>query len=222
MAGTPPSFWDYLDTNSARLLELTQEHLLLTLSALGLGTVLGVALGVLAYRRPRLRGPILGTTGLILTIPSLALYALLVGVLGLGWLPVVVALTLYSLLPIVRNTVAGLVGVDSAIVEAAQGQGMGPWRRLALIQMPMAWPVILTGVRVSAIIVVGIAALGAIVNGPGWASCSSKVCAGSAARSLSTWPWPAPSASSCSAPCSTRRSSPGSPHHTEGHPWLET
>jgi osmoprotectant transport system permease protein len=167
MAGTPPSFWDYLDTNSARLLELTQEHLLLTLSALGLGTVLGVALGVLAYRRPRLRGPILGTTGLILTIPSLALYALLVGVLGLGWLPVVVALTLYSLLPIVRNTVAGLVGVDSAIVEAAQGQGMGPWRRLALIQMPMAWPVILTGVRVSAIIVVGIAALGAIVNGPG-------------------------------------------------------
>ena len=71
MARTTPSFWEYLDANSARLLQLTQEHLLLTLSALGFGTVLGVLLGILAYRRPRLRGPILGTTGLILTIPSL-------------------------------------------------------------------------------------------------------------------------------------------------------
>jgi len=87
--------------------------------------------------------------------------------LGLGAVPVVVALTLYSLLPIVRNTVTGLDGVDAAIVEAAQGQGMGPWRRLVRVQLPLAWSVILTGIRVSAVIVVGVAALGAIVNGPG-------------------------------------------------------
>jgi len=163
----PPSFWDYLQNNRERLLELTQEHLLITVAALLLGTVIGVALGIVGFWQRRLRGPILGTAGLILTIPSLALYALLVGLLGLGTAPVVVALTLYSLLPIVRNTVVGLVSVDPAVVEAAQGQGMGPWRRLVRIQLPLAWPVILAGVRVSAAIIVGIAALGAIVNGPG-------------------------------------------------------
>lgn len=167
MSGASASFWHYLDVNRDRLLELTQEHLYITLVSLGLGTVIGVSLGILAFRRPRVRGLILGTASLILTIPSLALYALFVGLLGLGAVPVVVALTLYSLLPIVRNTVTGLDGVDAAIVEAAQGQGMGPWRRLVRVQLPLAWSVILTGIRVSAVIVVGIAALGAIVNGPG-------------------------------------------------------
>lgn len=107
------SIWHYLAVNHVRVLELTQQHLAITAIALGLGTVLGVALGVLGYRQPRLRGLILGTAGLIMTIPSLALYALLVGLLGLGTVPVVVALSLYSLLPIVRNTVTGLTGVDA-------------------------------------------------------------------------------------------------------------
>lgn len=163
----PPSFWEYLSANHAHLLELTQQHLLITVISLGIGTVLGISFGILGYLQPRLRGLILGTAGLLLTVPSLALYALLVGLLGLGAVPVVVALTLYSLLPIVRNTITGLAGVDPAITEAAQGQGMGPSRRLLIIQLPLAWPVIVTGVRVSAVIVVGIAALGAIVNGPG-------------------------------------------------------
>lgn len=160
-------FGQYVVDNRGLLLELSLDHLAVTLAALAMGTALGVALGVLAYRVPVLRNPLIGVTGLILTVPSLALYALLIGVLGLGALPVVVALTLYSLLPIVRNTVTGLTGVDGAIVDAAQGMGMGPWRRLARVELPLAWPVILTGVRVSAILIVGIAALGAIVNGPG-------------------------------------------------------
>lgn len=164
---SPPTFWEYLQINHAQLLELTGEHLLVTGISLGLGAVIGVGLGISSFRHPRLRGAVLGVTGLILTVPSLALYALLVGLLGLGVVPVVVALTLYSLLPIVRNTVTGLSSVDPAVVEAAQGQGMGSWRRLVRIQLPLAWPVILTGMRVSAVMVVGIAALGAIVNGPG-------------------------------------------------------
>lgn len=167
MTPASPSFWEYLHTNQSRLVELTVQHLVISVVSLALGTLLGIGLGILGYRHARLRAPILGAAGLLLTIPSLALYALLVGVLGLGSLPVVVALVLYSLLPIVRNTVTGLVGVDPAVTEAAQGQGMGEWRRLVRIQLPIAWPVILTGVRVSAVIVVGIAALGAIVNGPG-------------------------------------------------------
>ncbi|MQB02145.1 MAG: ABC transporter permease subunit, partial [Actinobacteria bacterium] len=102
-----------------------------------------------------------------LTVPSLALYAILVTTFGLGWQPVLFALTLYALLPIVRNTVTGLLGVDPAIVESAQGMGLGRTQRLFRIELPLAWPVILTGVRVSTMIIVGIAALGAIVNGPG-------------------------------------------------------
>ena len=161
------SFLQYLSDNRSDLLQRTLEHLEVVAVSIALGTVLGLALGVLAYRRPRFRTPILGTTGLILTIPSLALYALLLPLLGLGTPPVVAALTLYSLLPIVRNTVTGLIGVDPAIVESAQGMGMGRTRRLLRIELPLAWPVIIAGIRVSTVIVVGIAALGAVVNGPG-------------------------------------------------------
>lgn len=160
-------FVSYLSDNRTELIQRVLEHLWVVAISITLGTVLGLALGVLAYRTPRLRVAILGTTGLILTIPSLALYALLVGVIGLGTLPVVVALTLYSLLPIVRNTLTGLIGVDPAIVESAQGMGMSRTRRLLRIEVPLAWPVIIAGIRISTVIVVGIAALGAVVNGPG-------------------------------------------------------
>lgn len=161
------SFLQYLSDNRAELLQRVVEHLWIVAISISLGTILGLALGVWAYRTPALRAAILGTTGLILTIPSLALYALLVGVIGLGTRPVILALTLYSLLPIVRNTLTGLLGVDPAIVESAQGMGMGQWRRLLRIEVPLAWPVIIAGIRISTVIVVGIAALGAIVNGPG-------------------------------------------------------
>jgi len=170
MPGSQPSFWDYASSNWQRLLELAQEHLLVSVIALGFGTVLGISLGLLSFFVPRLRAVVLSTTAVILTIPSLALYALLLGIVGLGVLPVIIALTLYSLLPIVRNTVAGLDGVDPAIVEAAKGQGMSATMRLLRVRLPLAWPVILTGVRVSAVMIIGIATLGAIVNGPGLGS----------------------------------------------------
>jgi osmoprotectant transport system permease protein len=104
-------------------------------------------------------------TGLLLVVPSLAMYAVLVPVLGLGFRTVVAALTLYSLLPIVRNTVTGLRSVDPAVVESAQGVGMG---RLLRIELPLAWPVVLTGIRVSGVLLVGIAALATIVGGGGY------------------------------------------------------
>lgn len=166
--GAVIGFLSYLADNYDRLLELSLEHLAVVLVALAAGALVGLALGVAVYRRPRLRGWALNVCGLILTVPSLAMYALLLALLGsIGTLPVVVALALYSLLPIVRNTVTGLNGVDAAVVESALGVGMGRWQRLWSIELPLAWPVVLTGVRVSAVLLVGVAALGPIVGGPG-------------------------------------------------------
>jgi osmoprotectant transport system permease protein len=151
-----------------RLVELGIEHIAVVLAGLLIGIVVGLSLGVAVHPHPRARLVALNVCGVILTIPSLAMYALLLALLGtIGTTPVVVALALYSLLPIVRNTVTGLNGVDAAIVESAMGVGMGRWRRLVSIELPLAWPVVLTGVRVSAVLLVGIAALGPIVGGPG-------------------------------------------------------
>ena len=160
-------FLTYLGRNYDDLLQLTLEHALVVLVSIALGTAIGLALGVLTYRSPRNRTIVLSVTGVFLTVPSLALFSIMVSILGLGARPVVFALTMYSLLPIVRNTVTGLLGVDPAIVESARGMGMGRWQVLRRIELPLAWPVILTGVRVSTMVLVGIAAIGAIVNGPG-------------------------------------------------------
>ncbi|MBT8225200.1 MAG: ABC transporter permease [Dactylosporangium sp.] len=122
---------------------------------------------MVAHRSALLRPAILTVSSTLLTIPSLALFALAIPLFGLGTPPTVVALVLYALLPIVRNTVAGLGSVDRAMLRSARGMGMGPWRRFIRIELPLAWPVALTGVRVSTQIVVGIAAIAALVNGPG-------------------------------------------------------
>ncbi len=162
------SFSAFLERQGDRVLRLGVEHLILVLVALALGTALGLALGVVVARRPRARALVLSTAGLILTVPSFALFTLLFGVIGRLGTPVVLpGLVLYSLLPIVRNTVTGLLQVDPAVVEAAKGVGMGPVRRLFRIELPLAWPVALTGVRVSGVLLVGIAALGTLVGGPG-------------------------------------------------------
>jgi len=162
------SFFEYTLENYDRLLELSLEHLAVVLVALLIGGVIGIGLGITVYRRPRLRNAALNICGVILTVPSLAMYALLLALLGtIGTVPVIVALVLYSLLPIVRNTVTGLNGVDAAIVESAQGMGMRQWRRLVNVELPLAWPVVLVGIRVSAVLLVGVAALGTIIGGPG-------------------------------------------------------
>ncbi len=162
------SFLAFLERQADRVLRLGLEHLLLVLAALAIGTVVGLTLGVLVARRPRARALVLGTSGVILTVPSFALFTLLFGVIGrLGTAVVLPGLVLYSLLPIVYNTVTGLLQVDPAVVESAKGVGMGPVRRLIRIELPMAWPVVLTGVRISGVLLVGIAALGTLVGGPG-------------------------------------------------------
>jgi osmoprotectant transport system permease protein len=164
-------FYEYIVDRWEHLFELLVDHIGVTMTAVGLATALGVLLGVLTYRTQWPRELSLAVTGVFLTIPSLALFGIFVAWpqfgLGLGTTSVVVGLTMYGLLPIVRNTIVGLREVDPAIVESAQGMGMGRTRRLLRIELPLAWPVILTGMRVSTLLLLGIAALGAYIRGPG-------------------------------------------------------
>lgn len=159
---------EFLSRRQDDLVLLGLQHVAIVGVSVLLCTVIGVALGMATYRTDRPREIVLAVTGAFLTVPSFALFILLIGPLGIGARPVVAALTMYGLLPIVRNTITGLREVDPATVESAQGMGMSGRQRLLTIELPMAWPVIMTGVRVTTLILVGIATIGAIVDGPGY------------------------------------------------------
>jgi osmoprotectant transport system permease protein len=160
-------FLNYLSFRKDHLIGLTMQHAQVVLVALAIATVISVGLGIAVYRRERSATVVLGVVGAFLTIPSFALLALFIPIFGLGYTPTVVALVMYALLPITRNTVTGLRAVDPAVVESARGMGMGGARRLVRIELPLAWPVILAGIRVSALLLIGIATIAAAVNGPG-------------------------------------------------------
>jgi osmoprotectant transport system permease protein len=167
-------FFDYLDKfpsylrdNWRDLFDLALEHAQVVIVAMLVASVIGVGLGVATYHRPPAARTVLTITSTALTIPSFALFGLFIPVLGLGYRPTVLALVIYAQLPIVRNTITGLRGVDPAITESALGMGLSRWQRLRRIELPLAWPVIVTGVRVSTLICVGVTAIAAIVNGPG-------------------------------------------------------
>lgn len=149
------------------MLQRFVEHTALVAGCVVLAAGIGMLLGLLTYRNAALRTAAIAVTGAFLTIPSFALFVLLLGIFGLGTVPVVVALTMYGLLPVVRNTVTGLLQVDPAIVESAQGMGLSRRQRLLTIELPLAWPIVLTGIRVTTVVLAGIAAIGAIINGPG-------------------------------------------------------
>lgn len=149
------------------ILDLVLQHLAVVAMSVLIATVVGILIGIAVWNRPVPRSLTIAAAGVALTIPSLALLALITPIFGLGWTPTVLSLVFYSLLPIVRNTVVGLREVPPAIMESAKGMGMSPTRILLSVQIPMAWPVILTGVRVAAQLTVGIAAIAAYVAGPG-------------------------------------------------------
>ena len=130
-------------------------------------TAIGMAVAIATYRTPWLAALATGTASVVFTVPSLALFGLMVPVFGLGVLPAVVALTLYALLPIIRNGIVGLSSVDPAMVDAARGMGMGRLAILTKVELPLAWPVVLTGIRVATQLTMGVGAIAAYVSGPG-------------------------------------------------------
>ena len=160
-------FLHYLNFRKGHLLDLTVAHAQIVLYAIAIATAISLVTAILVYRRERVAAIVLSIVSTFLTIPSLALFSLLIPFVGLGTKPALIALVLYAMLPILRNTVVGLRSVDRAVIESAQGMGMNRLRRLAKIELPLAWPVILTGIRVATVLIVGIAALGAYVGGPG-------------------------------------------------------
>ena len=156
------------DGVARRVWQRTVEHLTLVGLSVGGAILLGLPLGIVAARRRRLRQLIVGTTGLMQTIPSLALLVFMIPLFGIGTGPALVALVLYSLLPIVRNTVAGIDGVAAPLRESAAALGLTSWERLRLVELPLAMPSILAGVQTAAVIAVGTATLGALIGAGGY------------------------------------------------------
>jgi len=169
VAERPATFWAYLVSKRSQLLGFTGQHLALTFVAVLGGVLVGVPLGILITRRRRLAEPLLGFMGLIHTIPGMALLAFMVPIpgLGLGARSAVLALFLYSLLPIVRNTYTGIRGIDPNLIEAALGLGMKPRELLLMVELPLAARTIMAGIRTCAVISVGSATLAAFIGAGG-------------------------------------------------------
>jgi osmoprotectant transport system permease protein len=143
------------------------QHFSLVVQCVVLATVIAVVLATLVYRSPRLTSVANGVSAIGLTLPSFAVIGLLIVPLGFGVLPSVVTVVFFAALPILRNAVVGLAEIPPAVVESARGIGMSRFRTLLQVELPMAWPIILSGVRVAAQMVMGIAAIAAYALGPG-------------------------------------------------------
>lgn len=159
--------FDYYAAHAAELWLLVRQHLGLVLISTGVALMIGLPLGILVSRRPAWQRPILGLANIFQTIPSLALFGLLIPVLGIGAWTAITALVVYALLPIVRNTYAGITGIDPAVREAGRGMGMTNAELLRYVELPLAAGVILAGVRVATVVSVGIATIAAAIGAGG-------------------------------------------------------
>jgi len=164
------NFVEFLKANWPELLALTREHIFLVLISTGVAVALGVPLGIVLTRSKRLQTPILGLANIMQTVPSLALFGLLIPIPfigGIGARTAIIALALYALLPVIRNTVTGIAGIDPKLLEASTAMGMTASQRLKMVELPLAMPVILTGIRVAVVISVGVATVAAAVGAGG-------------------------------------------------------
>jgi osmoprotectant transport system permease protein len=160
----------FINRYGAEIIQRSLEHLYLVTIAIFIAIIVGIPLGILVTRKPKLKKPILGFANIMQTIPSLALFGLLIPVPvlgGIGDRTAIIALTLYSLLPIIRNTYTGIVGVDRAIVVAGTGMGMTDMQLLWQVELPLALGVILAGVRVAAVIAIGLGTIAAAIGAGG-------------------------------------------------------
>ncbi len=162
------SFFNLLIQRQTEVLYALREHLLLVFIPVGFATLVTIPLGILATRYRLVEVPVMALANILQTIPSLALLALMIPLgFGIGQRPAMIALFLYALLPILRNTYIGLRSVDEGIKEAATGMGMTYFQRLYMVELPIAVPVIIGGIRTATVIIIGTATLAALIGGGG-------------------------------------------------------
>jgi len=161
------TFWNFIVLQADKLLSQTAAHIGLTLISLIAAILIAVPLGVFIARKPRFSAATLGFTGVLQTIPSIALLGILIPFLGIGPKPAILALFLYALLPILRNTYTGIREVDEAVKDAAKGMGMSDFQILLKVELPLAFPVIMAGIRTATVINVGVATLAAYIAAGG-------------------------------------------------------
>jgi osmoprotectant transport system permease protein len=156
--------WDWIAANLDTIADAALEHVVLAGIAVGVGFAISFLVGLAIYRRPGLYGPVTAVAGILYTIPSLALFAFLVPVTGLSILTAEIGLVGYTLLILVRNIVAGLDGVPPDVREAAEGMGFTAWQRLWRVELPLALPVIVAGVRIAAVTTIGLVMVTALIG----------------------------------------------------------
>lgn len=161
------SLIEFLQSRDDQIIELLVEHIQLTLIAVGFSILVGIPLGILIARYRNLSKPIIGIANIIQAIPSLALLGFLVPFLGIGSKPAIIMVVLYSLLPIVKNCYTGLVNIDEDLLEAAKGMGMTARQVLVKVQLPLATPIIMAGIRISAVTAVGLMTIAAFIAAGG-------------------------------------------------------
>ncbi|WP_172283412.1 ABC transporter permease/substrate-binding protein [Chryseobacterium sp. LAM-KRS1] len=164
---TQQNLWQFIAEQQDKLLLQIIQHLGLTFVSLLLAIIVGVPLGIFIARKKLFANPVLGTAGILQTIPSIALLGFMIPAFGIGATPAIVALLIYALLPIIRNTYTGITGVDASVVEAAQAMGMNKKQLLFKVELPLAMPVIIAGIRTAAVINVGVATLASFVAAGG-------------------------------------------------------
>jgi osmoprotectant transport system permease protein len=159
--------WNTFLTRKEDIWIAFQEHIMLAGIAMIIAIIIAVPLGVLLTRTPKLAEPIIGLAALIQTIPSLALLGFMLPIFGIGKTPAIIALTLYALLPILRNTYTGILGVDSSLVDAGKGMGMTSSQILLKVELPLTLPIIMAGVRTATVLTIGVAALATFIGAGG-------------------------------------------------------
>ncbi|SHE96371.1 ABC transporter permease/substrate-binding protein [Chryseobacterium sp. OV279] len=164
---TQQSLWQFIIEQQEKLLTQVVQHLGLTFLSLILAIIIGVPLGIMIARKRKLSSPVLGVAGILQTIPSIALLGFMIPAFGIGAKPAIVALLIYALLPIIRNTYTGITEVNSTVIEAAKAMGMNKSQLLFKVELPLAMPVIIAGIRTAAVINVGVATLASFVAAGG-------------------------------------------------------
>ncbi|SEP10902.1 ABC transporter permease [Propionispora vibrioides] len=161
------NFWGIMQSRWEDIVLAASQHIELTIISLLLANLIAIPAGIILTRYRRWAEPVIGITAVFQTIPSLALLGFMIPLLGIGTVPAIVALTIYGLLPIMRNTYTGILGVSASVVEAGIGMGMTSLQVLRMIELPMALPVIMAGIRTATVLLIGVATLAALIGAGG-------------------------------------------------------